>query len=133
MTMGVSLEGRVPFLDHRFVELMAAAGDREKIAGRRTKVALRRLAERRLPESVAAAPKVPFHLPLHHMLADSRLWALIDENLDEQRVARRGFVRPSHVTTVKRQARAGDFLAAKKMFALVILELWHRIFVDVEL
>ena len=111
---------------------MAAAGDREKIAGRRTKVALRRLAERRLPESVAAAPKVPFHLPLQHMLGDARLWALIEENLDDRRVRRRGFVRPAHVATVKRQARGGDFLAAKKALALVILEVWHRIFVDGE-
>ena len=48
-------------------------------------------------------------------------------------MVRRGFVRPAHVATVKRQARAGDFLAAKKMFALVILELWHRMFVDREM
>jgi hypothetical protein len=66
------------------------------------------------------------------MLADGRLWALIEENLDERRVRQRGFVRPAHVAAVKRRARAGDYLAAKKMFALVILELWHRMFVDAE-
>jgi len=132
LCMAHGVENRVPFLDHRFVEFMAAAPDREKIDGRRTKVALRRLAARRLPGSVAAAPKTPFHLPLQDLLGDRRLWALVDDNLDEQRVRRRGFVRTSHVTRVKSQARAGDFMAAKKMFALVILELWHRIFVDGE-
>jgi asparagine synthase (glutamine-hydrolysing) len=132
LCMAHGVENRVPFLDHRFVEFMAAAPDREKIAGRCTKVALRRLAARRLPDSVSAAPKMPFHLPLQHMLADRGLWALIEENLDERRLLRRGFIRPSHVATVKRQARAGDFLASKKVLALVILELWHRMFVDGE-
>jgi asparagine synthase (glutamine-hydrolysing) len=132
LCMAHGIENRVPFLDHQFVELMASAPDREKIDGRRTKVALRRLAARRFPDAVAAAPKVPFHLPLQHLLADRRLWNMVEENLDERRVLKRGFVRVSHVLDVKRRARAGDFLAAKKMFALVILELWHRIFVDAE-
>jgi asparagine synthase (glutamine-hydrolysing) len=132
LCMAHGVENRVPFLDHHFVELMAAAPDREKISGRSTKVALRRLAERRLPVSVAHAPKAPFHLPLQAMLGDARLWSMVEANLDESRIRRRGFVRPGHVTALKTQARAGDFLAAKKVFALVILELWHRLFVDGE-
>jgi asparagine synthase (glutamine-hydrolysing) len=132
LCMAHGVENRVPFLDHKFVEFMAAAPDREKINGRHTKVALRRLAARRLPAGVASAPKVPFHLPLQHMLAEPRLWAMVEENLDERRIRLRGFVRPSHVARVKAQARAGDFLAAKKLMALVILELWHRIFLDGE-
>ena len=132
LCMAHGVENRVPFLDHHLVELLAAAPDRVKIDGRSTKVALRRLAERRLPREVAAAPKVPFHLPLHRYLGDSRLWAMIEDNLDERRIRCRGFVRPEYVQAVKARARRGDFLAAKKMFALVILELWHRIFVDGE-
>ena len=131
LCMAHGIENRVPFLDHRFVELMASAPDREKIAGRHTKVALRRLVAHRLP-AAAAAPKAPFHLPFQHMLADRRVWDMVEDNLDERRVTRRGFVRVSHVAAVKRRARAGDFLAAKKVMALVILELWHREFVDGE-
>ena len=132
LCMAHGIENRVPFLDHRFVEFMATAPDRQKIDGGNTKVALRRLAAQRLPSRIASAPKSPFHLPLQHMLGDPRLWAMVEENVDEARVRRRGFVRPSHVAHVKQQARAGDFLAAKKLMALVILELWHRIFVDGE-
>ena len=40
--------------------------------------------------------------------------------------------RPSPVAQVKCQARAGDFLAATKVLALAILELWPRMFVDGE-
>lgn len=132
LCMAHGVENRVPFLDHHFIEFMAAAPDREKIHGGGTKIALRRLAARRLPASVSAARKVPFHLPLEQMITEPRLWAMVEENLDEQRVRRRGFFRPAHVAHIKRQARTADFLAAKKVMALVVLELWHRIFVDGE-
>ena len=51
---------------------------------------------------------------------------------DPARVRRRGIVRLDYVVRIKAQARAGDYLAAKKMFALVVLELWFRIFSDGE-
>ena len=130
--MAHGIENRVPFLDHPFVELMAAAPDRMKIAGRTTKVALRRFAERRLHSPVAAAPKVPFHLPLQHYIEHPRLRAMIDEQLDETRVRRRGFIRPEYVRGLREQARRGGYMATKKLLALVILELWHRVFVDKE-
>lgn len=132
LSMSHGIENRVPFLDHHFVELMAAAPERCKISGATTKVALRRLAAKRLRPSVSAATKLPFHLPLQHYLQDQRLWAMVEEYVDEGRVRRRGFVRPEYVRGVKQRARGGDFLAAKQLFAIVILEIWHRVFVDQE-
>lgn len=132
LCMAHGVENRVPFLDHRFVEFMATAPDRAKIDGARTKVALRRLAASRLP-GAASAPKVPFHLPLQHYLSDARLWDLVEEHLDEARVRRRGYVRVEHVRALKVQARRGGYMPAKKLFALVILEVWHRIFADGEI
>lgn len=132
LCMAHGIENRVPFLDHHFVEMMASAPDRLKIDGSRTKVALRKLAAKRLPESVSSATKVPFHLPLQHYLQDARLWDMVEDNLDENRVKRRGIVRPAYVKTLKEQSRRGSYLQSKKLFSLVILELWHRIFVDGE-
>jgi asparagine synthase (glutamine-hydrolysing) len=132
LCMSSSVENRVPFLDHHFVELIARAPDRMKVSGKTTKVALRRLAARRLPADVSSATKVPFHLPLHHYLEDPRLWALVEDNLDEPRIRRRGFVRPEYVRELKARSRRGSYLESKKLFALVILEIWHRLFVDGE-
>ena len=81
---------------------------------------------------MAWATKLPFHLPLQHYLGDRRLWAMVEEHVDDARVRRRGFVRPEYVRNVKQRAQRGDFLAAKQLFALVILEIWHRVFVDAE-
>jgi asparagine synthase (glutamine-hydrolysing) len=130
--MAHALENRVPFLDHHLVELIASLPDRCKIDGRQNKVILRRLAATRVDPSVALATKMPFHMPLQRYLADPRLWALVEDNLEVARVRRRGIIRPDYVARIKTQARAGDYLAAKKMFALVILEIWFRTFVDRE-
>jgi asparagine synthase (glutamine-hydrolysing) len=126
------VENRVPFLDHHFVELMTSMPGQLKIAGRHNKVLLRRLAQKRFGPSVSAARKVPFHLPLHHYLHDARLWAFIEDNLHDARVRRRGIVRPEYVRRLKEESRRGDYLLSKKLLALVILEVWHRIFVDRE-
>ncbi len=130
--MAHGLENRVPFLDHHLVELIASLPDRCKIDGRRNKVVLRNLAATRIAPAVANATKMPFHMPLQSYLSDPRLWALVEDNLDVSRVKRRGIVRPDYVGRIKARARTGDYLAAKKMFALVILELWFRIFADGE-
>ena len=132
LCMAYSVENRVPFLDHHFVELMTRMPERLKIAGRESKVLLRRLAQKRFPPSVSAARKVPFHLPLQHYLHNARLWSFIEDNLDETRVRRRGIVRPEYVRRLKDESRRGDYLLSKKLMALVILEVWHRIFVDRE-
>ena len=132
LCMAYSVENRVPFLDHHFVELMTRMPGRLKIAGRESKVLLRRLARKRFPPAVSGARKVPFHLPLHHYLHDARLWAFIEDNLNETRVRRRAIVRPEYVRRLKEESRRGDYLLSKKLMALVILELWHRIFVDRE-
>lgn len=130
--MAHGLENRVPFLDHHLVELIAGLPDRCKIDGRRNKVVLRNLAATRIPPAVANATKMPFHMPLQSYLADRRLQALIADNLDEARVRRRGLIRPAYIGRIRQQAMAGDYLAAKKMFALVILEIWFRTFMDGE-
>ena len=130
--MAHALENRVPFQDHHLVEYVSSLPDRFKINGRASKVILRRLAASRVPASVAYATKMPFHMPLQRFLADRRLLDLIDDNLAEARVSRRNILRPGYVRAVRARALQGDYLAAKQMIALVILELWFRIFSDGE-
>jgi asparagine synthase (glutamine-hydrolysing) len=130
LCMAHSVENRVPFLDHHFVEAMATVSDRLKIRGRTGKLLLRRFAEQRLPGEIARGSKVPFHFPVQHYLSDPRVWALVEDTLTDTGVRQRGYVRPEYVRTLKIQARRGDYLLAKKLMALVILELWHRHFAD---
>lgn len=128
LAMAHSVEARVPYLDHHFVEAMATVPDRQKISGQRGKVLLRDFAARRLPPAIARGTKVPFHLPLQHYLKDRRVWDLVEGTLNDDSVRCRGYVNVEYVRWLKHSARGGDFLLAKKLMALVILELWHRRF-----
>ena len=64
MSMAHSLEARVPFLDHRLVELTYQVHKDVKMPGLRRKELLRRTIGRRLPPSLLKAPKKPFSVPL---------------------------------------------------------------------
>jgi len=64
MSMAHSLETRVPFLDHRLVELTYQVHKNVKMHGLRRKELLRRTVGRRLPPSLLSAPKKAFSVPL---------------------------------------------------------------------
>ena len=67
MSMAASLEMRVPFLDHRLVELAARIPARHKVHGRTGKVVLRRAFADRVPEAVLTRPKIGFSTPLREL------------------------------------------------------------------
>ncbi|MBI2566705.1 MAG: asparagine synthase (glutamine-hydrolyzing) [Candidatus Schekmanbacteria bacterium] len=84
--MSVSLENRVPFLDHRVVELLMALPPHLLINGGRTKHALRLAMQGILPEEIRSrTAKRGLNVPLHNWLlgpcrglvaaiANARLW-----------------------------------------------------------
>ncbi len=63
MSMATSLEARVPFLDHRLVELMAGVSARVKLPGYRRKHVLRAAFGSRLPSELLRARKRGFNVP----------------------------------------------------------------------
>lgn len=63
-TMANSVEGRVPFLDHRLVEAALAVPAEVRTAGGRQKALQRAMAARLLPDSVLKAPKRGFASPV---------------------------------------------------------------------
>jgi asparagine synthase (glutamine-hydrolysing) len=67
MSMAASLEMRVPFLDHRLVELAQRIPARHKLTGRTGKVVMRRAFADRVPKAVLARPKIGFATPLREL------------------------------------------------------------------
>jgi len=64
MTMGASVEGRVPFLDHEVVEYAFTLPANMKVRGFTGKYVIKRIAAKYLPETVVSRTKVGFRLPL---------------------------------------------------------------------
>jgi asparagine synthase (glutamine-hydrolysing) len=132
MSMAHSVEARVPFLDHVLVEFLLSVPRHLKLgpAGG-NKVLERRHAARRLPAHVARQRKKAFHVPPERYLDAPVFQELVGRTLRPELVTRRGYFDPDAVQSLLRVAQATrEFVPVKQVFALMMLELWHQIFID---
>ena len=90
----------------------------------------RRWARRLLPAENTRRSKNPFYLPLETFLGHPEVDALIRRTLDPDQVRRRGYFDPAAVRALVDRLPSGEFLVHKQVMALVILELWHQVFID---
>jgi len=82
MSMGVSLEGRVPFLDHRFVEYAMRIPETVKTRGGVLKHILKKSVRGLIPDSVIDRPKQGFGVPVHEWLLTG-LGDLVREEVED--------------------------------------------------
>ncbi len=95
-SMAVSLEARVPLLDHRVVEYAWRLPLRHTMGDGRGKALLRRVLERRVPRHLFERPKMGFSVPVDEWLRGPlREWA--ESLLAPDRLRREGFLRPEPV------------------------------------
>jgi asparagine synthase (glutamine-hydrolysing) len=133
MSMAHSVEARVPFLDHVLVEFLLSVPKHLKLRSLsgRNKILARRYAGQRLPARVAAQRKRVFHIPPDRYLDAPIFREFVARTLDREPVRRRGYFDPEAVQTLLRAAQGTrEFVPVKQVLALVMLELWHQIFID---
>jgi asparagine synthase (glutamine-hydrolysing) len=132
MTMAHSLEGRVPFLDHQFVELVMSMPPGYKSGLRGNKLLLRNYLAKTRASGSAKHKKKPFYIPINQYLTSEPLKGMVDELLSEGSVKKRGLFRWEAIRDLRQAADQPGFLFGKQIFSLAVLELWYRIFIDKE-
>jgi asparagine synthase (glutamine-hydrolysing) len=122
-TMAYSLEARVPYLDHKFVEFVARLDPNLKQNGRTTKYLLKKLAEQYLPHDIIYRPKQGFVMPLSQWL-DGGLRTRMEHALSGTGLGKRGIFRDGALQRVLSEHRSGRSNHAGRLWALTVLELW---------
>jgi len=122
-TMAYSLEARVPFLDHKFVEFVAKLDPKLKQKGDTRKYLLKKLAEKFLPHDIVHRRKQGFVMPLSEWLATG-LKARVDQSLDA--LDQRGLFRAGALARLAVDHRAGRRNHAGRLWALTVLEVWFE-------
>lgn len=128
-SMAHSLECRQPFLDHRVVELAARMPVEYKFRKGQGKRILIETFKRFLPESVQTRAKMGFGVPIDHWFRGP-LADFTRDTLLSRRAIERGWFKEDVVSTMIDDHTSGTMDHAYRLWALLVLELWCREWVD---
>jgi len=124
-TMAVSLEGRVPILDHRVVELAWHIPRDLLIRGGRGKWLLRQILHRHVPRELVQQPKMGFSIPLGDWLRGPlRDWA--EDLLAEKSLVEAGMVDAKAVRDVWGGHLSGRLNRPHHLWVILMLQAWLR-------
>ncbi len=131
MAMAASIEGRVPFLDHKLVEFAASLPPSYKVDGLKTKILLKKLAERYVPHEAIYRRKVGFTVPLTVWFRGP-LQPVLRGLLLSDRALQRGYYKPEAVRRTVEDHLDGRVDREMGLWAMIAQEMWHRLYVDAD-
>ncbi|PHS17484.1 MAG: asparagine synthase (glutamine-hydrolyzing) [Kangiella sp.] len=129
MSMAASLELRVPFLDHRFIEFSATMPSKYRFKGYENKYILKKAMEPYLTEEILYRKKLGFPTPLSIMFK-GELFDFVKNIIDSDISHDRGYFDQNEIQKVLAEHKNGDEDHHRILWQLLVLELWHREYID---
>jgi asparagine synthase (glutamine-hydrolysing) len=128
-SMAHSLEARVPFLDHTFVELVLRIPPETRTNFHDPKYLLRQAVRDLLPADLAQAPKRGFVIPTAQWLRGP-LRPLAERLLSRERLKRQGMIRPEFYARFVRPHLNGRGDYHAQVWTVLMFQLWHILFIE---
>ncbi len=122
-SMAVGLEARVPFLDHRMVELALRIPPEEKIKRLGRKLVLKRAVKGLVPEAISAREKAGFTLPLDAWFR-KELKEMVTDLLSPGKLKEDGLLDPVAAGGVLTEHLSGRENQGQALFSMMLLEMW---------
>jgi asparagine synthase (glutamine-hydrolysing) len=121
--MAVSLEARVPMLDHRLIEFAAALPQSFKIRGGKQKWMLRKILDRFVPAHLVDKPKMGFGVPLASwMRGPLRNWV---EDLISEDSLKKASLTPAPIRSLAREHLSGRVDASPQLWNVLSYLSWR--------
>ncbi|MCA8501919.1 asparagine synthase (glutamine-hydrolyzing) [Burkholderia multivorans] len=121
--MAVSLETRMPFLDHHVVEFAWRLPASLRLPEGQSKALLRRLLDRYVPTELIDRPKQGFCAPIDHWLRGAlRDWA--DALLQPSRLRDEGFFDAAAIERLWRQHQTGRMNWQHQLWTVLMFQAW---------
>lgn len=129
MTMAVSLEGRVPFLDHELIEYVAGLPAALKVHNFTTKYILKEALRPLLPSNIIDRRKHGFAAPLDEWFK-KELRTYATEVFQDPVTAQRGYFNVPYIQAMLDKHQTGLQDHSFQLWALLVFELWCREYLD---
>jgi asparagine synthase (glutamine-hydrolysing) len=128
-SMAHSLEARSPFLDHKVMEFAASLPPNLKLRGMETKFLLKHTLSDIVPKEILQRKKMGFGVPLDVWFRNDLKEMAYDVLLDQKSIER-GYFRKEYVSKMLDEHVSKQYDHSYRIWALLFLELWHKMFVD---